>query len=65
MLGVQQTSVSIAANALQKRGLIRYGLGNICVLDLYGLRNSSCECYQTLKSISDRLLLQRKMPNCL
>jgi CRP-like cAMP-binding protein len=56
MMGVRRTSVSIVANALQKCGLIRYRRGHIRILDLDGLKGSSCECYQTLKSLSDRLL---------
>ena len=55
MLGVRRTSVSIVANTLQQAGLIRYR-GHIRVLDLEALRDSACECYQTLKSQSDRLL---------
>ena len=54
--GVQRTSVSIVANTLQQLGLIRYRRGHIRVLDLESLRESSCECYQTLKSHSGRLL---------
>lgn len=56
MLGVQRTSVSIVTNALQRAGLMRYRRGHIRVLDLESLRDSSCECYDTLKSHSDRLL---------
>jgi CRP-like cAMP-binding protein len=56
MLGVQRTSVSIVANTLQQVGLIRYRRGHIRVLDVESLRDSSCGCYQTLKSHSDRLL---------
>jgi len=56
MMGVRRTSVSIVANALQKRGLIRYRRGHIHIVDVDGLRQCSCECYQTLKSISARLL---------
>ena len=56
MLGVQRTSVTIVANTLQRAGLIRYRRGHIRVLDLESLRDTSCECYQTLKSHSDRVL---------
>jgi len=56
MLGVRRTSVSIVAHTLQQAGLIRYRRGHIRVLDLEGLQESACECYQTLKSQSDRLL---------
>jgi CRP-like cAMP-binding protein len=56
MLGVRRTSVSIVANTLQQAGLIRYKRGHIRVLDLEGLRESACECYWTVKSLSDRLI---------
>jgi len=56
MLGVRRTSVSIVANTLQRAGLIRYKRGHIRVLNVEGLRDCSCECYQTLKLLSDRLL---------
>jgi CRP-like cAMP-binding protein len=56
MLGVRRTSVSIVANTLQQAGLIRYRRGHIRVLNVEGLKDCSCECYQTLKSLSDRLL---------
>jgi CRP-like cAMP-binding protein len=56
MLGVRRTSVSIVANTLQQADLIRYKRGNIRVLDLEALRESACECYWTVKSLSDRLI---------
>jgi CRP-like cAMP-binding protein len=56
MLGVRRTSVSIVAHTLQQAGLIRYKRGHIRVLDLEGLRESACECYWTVKSLSDRLI---------
>src|SRR5260370_1453782 len=56
MLGVRRTSVSIVANTLQQAGLIKYKRGHIRVLDLEGLRESACECYWTVKSLSDRLI---------
>jgi hypothetical protein len=45
-----------SSHTLQQAGLIRYRRGHIRVLDLEALRDSACECHQTLKSQSDRLL---------
>ena len=56
MLGVRRTSVSLVANTLQEAGLIRYSRGRIEVTNLEGLRATSCECYATVKSHSDRLM---------
>ena len=56
MLGVRRTSVSLVANTLQSAGLIRYSRGRIEITNLEGLRATSCECYATVKSHSDRLL---------
>lgn len=55
-LGVRRTSVSVVANTLQQAGLIKYKRGNIRLLDLDGLRESACECYGTVKALSDRLI---------
>src|ERR1700692_554914 len=56
MLGVRRTSVSIVANTLQQAGLIKYKRGHIRLLDLEALRDSACECYWTVKALSDRLI---------
>jgi len=56
MLGVRRSSVSVTSGTLQTAGLIRYNRGNIRILDLGGLRDAACECYQTVKLQSDRLL---------
>jgi CRP-like cAMP-binding protein len=56
MLGVRRTSVSIVANTLQRAGFIRYRRGHIRVLDATGLEESSCECYEAVKMMSDRLI---------
>jgi CRP-like cAMP-binding protein len=56
MMGVRRTSVSMVANTLQQAALIRYKRGNIRILDLEGLRESACECYQTVRARSDVLL---------
>ncbi len=56
MLGVRRTSVSVVAHTLQQAGFIRYHRGNIRILNLDGLRETACECYETVKAHSDRLL---------
>lgn len=48
MLGVRRSGVSIAAAALQERGLISYSRGEISMLDRAGLEGVACECYATL-----------------
>lgn len=49
MLGVRRTSVSVVAHTLQRVGLIRYRRGNIQITDLEGLRETACECYETIR----------------
>jgi CRP-like cAMP-binding protein len=56
MLGVRRAGVTIAANALQRAGLIRYTRGNVTILDAPGLKKRSCECYEISKREFDRLL---------
>jgi CRP-like cAMP-binding protein len=56
MLGVRRTSVTIIANTLQKAGLIKYRRGHIRILDAQALAEVACECHETLKSNSQRML---------
>lgn len=50
MLGVRRSGVSIAAAALQARGLISYSRGEINILDRAGLEQAACECYAVLRA---------------
>ena len=61
MLGVRRTSVSVVAHTLQQAGFLKYARGRIQITDLEGLRQSACECYQTVSKYYDTLL--GKLPN--
>jgi CRP-like cAMP-binding protein len=56
MMGVRRTSVSLVANTLQQAGLIKYRRGHIRILDVEGLQEAACECYETVRTHADRLL---------
>jgi len=56
MLGVRRTSVTFVAHALQSAGLIKYVRGKIEILDVEGLQDSACECYEAVKRHSATLL---------
>jgi CRP-like cAMP-binding protein len=47
MLGIQRTTVSLAAAPLKAAGLIDYNRGVIKILDRPGLLRRCCECYET------------------
>jgi CRP-like cAMP-binding protein len=62
MLGIQRNSVSIVANTLQQRGLIRYFRGQIEIIDRKGLAEAACECYATAKRRYEKLLHGDRRP---
>jgi len=60
MMGVRRTSVSMVANTFQQAGFIRYSRGHIRIVNLDGLRETACECYQTVRTQAERLLAPEK-----
>jgi len=56
MLGVRRSSVSVVAHTLQQAGMIKYARGRIQIVDLDGLRETACECFDTIKSHYQMLL---------
>ncbi len=56
MLGVRRTTVTLLAQELQKRGILRYSRGKITILDRAALEGHACECYRAIKSFSLKAL---------
>ena len=56
MLGVQRTTVTVAAQVLQRAGLITYRRGQVAILDRAGLQEAACECYAEICEQYERLL---------
>lgn len=56
MLGVRREGVTLAAQKLAKRNLIKNVRGTITVLDRQGLETAVCECYKVVNDEYNRLL---------
>lgn len=56
MLGVQRSTVTVAAGDLQRAGLIGYSRGKIQILDRSKLGRTACECYRIVYSSYQRVL---------
>lgn len=54
-LGVRRSGVTMAAGALQDRGLITYTRGEIQIVDRAGLEGAACSCYRALIDRQKRL----------
>jgi CRP-like cAMP-binding protein len=56
MLGSRRTTVTLAAGALQRIGLIEYQRGRVHILDRDRLVSAACECYPVIKKLSNGLV---------
>ncbi|HEY8829272.1 MAG TPA: helix-turn-helix domain-containing protein, partial [Candidatus Limnocylindria bacterium] len=56
MLGAERPSVTLAAGALQKRGLITYRRGTVRIKDRPALERAACECYEIVRREASRLM---------
>jgi CRP-like cAMP-binding protein len=53
MLGSRRTTVTMAAGALQRIGLIEYQRGHVHILDRERLEGAACECYPVIQKLSN------------
>ena len=56
MLGVRRAGVSVAAESLQRAGLIRYQRGKVTVLDRAALEAVACPCYRINRDNFERTM---------
>jgi CRP-like cAMP-binding protein len=52
MLGSGRPSISVAAGALQRMGVIEYSRGAMKILNRRGLERVACECYRVIRKIT-------------
>ena len=58
MIGVQRPTVTLAAGAFQRDGVIEYRRGKIRIRDAEALARRACECYETVRNEHQRLIEQ-------
>lgn len=63
MLGTNRAGVTVAAQKLQKQGIINYTRGSITVEDREQLEKVSCECYQVMGKEFHRLFTKLDKPD--
>lgn len=56
MLGVQRSTVTVAAGELQRKNLIGYSRGKIQIIDRPKLTKVACECYGIVSASYERVL---------
>jgi CRP-like cAMP-binding protein len=56
MLGVQRSTVTVAAGVLQRGGMIEYRRGKILILNRAMLKEAACECYHVVDAGFEKLL---------
>jgi hypothetical protein len=57
MLGSPRTTVTLAAQLLQRAGMIDYSRGVVTVRDRAQLEHAACECYRIVRNEFQRLSL--------
>ena len=55
MLGIRRTRVTLLAQHLQDKGIIKYSRGKIAIIDRAALESCACGCYRTIKGLYGEL----------
>jgi CRP-like cAMP-binding protein len=58
MMGTDRTTVSTAAAAMQKQGIIEYVRGAVNIVNRKKLERSACECYAVIQELENDLGLK-------
>jgi CRP-like cAMP-binding protein len=58
MLGTDRPSVTLAASAMRKKGVIEYTRGTVKILNRKRLEGFACECYGVIQQFNGELLLK-------
>jgi hypothetical protein len=58
MMGTDRATVSLAAAALQKKGILEYVRGAVKIVNRRKLEKCSCECYGVIRQFEDDLGLR-------
>jgi|SRR5256714_9178225 len=56
MLAVRRPGVTVAMGALSRRGLLDHRYGKVTLIDVEGLKKTSCECYRRIREKAGELL---------
>jgi CRP-like cAMP-binding protein len=59
VLTIRRTSVSLLAQELQQRGIIKYRRGRIAITDRSALEGCACECYRVIRNLYRALPVPR------
>jgi CRP-like cAMP-binding protein len=55
MVGVQRTTVTLAASRLQAAGAIRCRRGKVSILDAAKLESEACDCYERMRTLREKM----------
>ena len=58
MMGTDRSTVSLAATAMQEKGIIEYVRGEVKIVNRRKLEKSACECYGVIQQFEDDLGLK-------
>ena len=61
MLGLRRSSVTLVAQTLQSRHLIKYRRGRVEIVNRRGLKAAACECYEVISRTFDQILEDKQV----